>query len=185
MLTKERIFEELKEQWSELLQDSADLNVDIQLLTADGKPGQPLAYDIVQKTGDESYTYTWVEQPEMAEDALGLTDVTYEQAVATLHNLLHDVHSSAGSPLADLKLTSVIRTDGVGLTYGRSFAPELDTPASFPTNYQAYFTTNLLRTFQEQQSGVLFNQITAYLTASGNFSLSFGAQGQYHPYLPL
>ena len=173
--SKEQILQELRLRWEGILEESDDLDIDINLLTLDGTPGQPLAYDIVQRQVNETFTYTWVETPAAVEAALGLANVSYEQAVETLRNILMEAHAAQDRAPELTQVTSVIKTNGVGMSYGRYHFADQTGSESFPTNYQTYFTTDLLRKLQVQQSGVLFNQLTASLDSADQFALRFGA----------
>lgn len=173
---KEQVLARLRTVWDGVLQEGDDLDVEIQLLTADGAPGQPLAYDIMQQLGDESYTYTLVEFPEQTHALLDLGNVTYDQAVETLHNVLEEAYHTTGTPVTEVRLVAIFNSDAAGLTYGRARLAAANRITSFLTNYQAYFTAALLRAHQHSRSGVLFDRITATMDTDGQFNLQFGAR---------
>ena len=163
----------LRAAWDQALQGGETLDIRIQMLTRDGQPGQPLAYDIVERTDGGLATYTLVELPEAASEQLGLGAVGPDEAQATLWGLLSQAREAAGRPLVETTIRAYQPAPTLGITWGFHRLPDGDV-LPFESDYRHWFTISLLLAAQRQRSGEGWQRLSATLEADGRRSLSFG-----------
>lgn len=153
------IIARLRAAWDQALREQEGLEVRIELLTADGQPGQPLAYDIIERTSDSLATYTLVELPDATRSHLGLDEVLPSDAHTTLVALLDEARDAAPHPVAATILVAYQPAPTLGVTWGYHRLPNGDA-MPFETSYRHWFTSEILLRAQRDSTAQPWTRLT-------------------------
>ena len=162
----------LRAAWDQALLDRAGLEVRIQMLTPDGQPGQPLAYDIFERTDASLATYTLVELPEAVNEQLGLAAVGPDEAREALHGLAAAARDVVSEDISETVIGALRPSERLGVTWG--FHRLADGGALlFETDYRHWFASERLLAAQREATGVPWARLRLTLAADGSLAVSF------------